>query len=326
MLITYSLVGQKPIGVILDAAIDVLLSIRFAKGAFRMGRLEGKRAVITGGGSGIGAATVRRFIAEGASVLIGDIQEDKAKQLADELGEPAIALSVDVCNESDVRTMLDLARETFGGVDVLFNNAGFGGVSGDIEATDMGEPYQRTVDAMLKGVVMGMKYAAPIMKAQGSGVILSTASVAGISAGYGPHVYSAIKAAVINLTRSVATELGQFNVRVNAICPGGTATPIFAGQLALGGNIDYAAAVKPLLAMMQPIPRSGEPEDIANAACFLASDEASFITGQALAVDGGLTAGSWNHPELAPSTMDTLAQAFGLESFDEVDAVYHAKE
>ena len=101
---------------------------------------------------------------------------------------------------------------------------------------------------------------------------------------------------------------------------------IFAGQLALGGNLDYAEAVKPLLAMMQPIPRAGEPEDIANTACFLASEEASFITGQALVVDGGLTAGSWTHPDLGPGTLDVLASAFGLENFDEIDAVYHAKE
>lgn len=291
-----------------------------------MNRLEGKTAIITGGSSGIGEATVKKFVAEGAKVLIADIQQEKAEALAQELGGSAVALGVDVCNEADIRNMVETAVKTFGRLDVLFNNAGFGGVSGDIETTEMGEPYQRTVDAMLKAVVMGMKYAAPVMKKQNGGVILSTASVAGICAGYGPHVYSAIKAAVINLTRSVSTELGQHNIRVNAICPGGTATPIFAGQLALGGNVDYAAAVKPLLAMMQPIPRNGEPEDIANAACFLASDEASFISGQALAVDGGLTAGSWTHPDLGPGTLDVLAQAFGLESFDEVDAVYHARD
>ncbi len=290
-----------------------------------MGRLTGKSAIVTGGSSGIGEATVRKFIAEGANVLIADIQEDRAAELADSLGDGAAAAGVDVCSEADVKRMIETALETFGRLDVLYNNAGFGGVSGDIEDTDMGEPYERTVDAMLKGVVMGMKYAAPVMKAQKSGVIISTASVAGICAGYGPHVYSAVKAAVINLTRSVSTELGPHNIRVNAICPGGTATPIFAGQLAVGGNMDYAAAVKPLLAMMQPIPRAGEPEDIANAVCFLASDEASFITGQALAVDGGLTAGSWTHPEVGINSLDALAGAFGLESFDQIDAVYHAR-
>jgi len=291
-----------------------------------MGRLDGKTAIITGGGSGIGAATVRKFVSEGARVLIADIQIDKAEALASELGSASAACAVDVCNESEVKAMIESAAQKFGGLDVIYNNAGFGGVSGDIDATDMGEPYERTVDAMLKGVIMGMKYAAGIMKAQRSGVILSTASVAGVCAGYGPHVYSAVKAAVINLTRSVAQELGHHNIRVNAICPGGTATPIFAGQLALGGNVNYAEAVKPLLAMMQPIPRAGVPEDIANAACFLASEEASFINGHALVVDGGLTAGSWTHPDAGVGAIEALAQSMGIENFSDIDAVYHARD
>jgi NAD(P)-dependent dehydrogenase (short-subunit alcohol dehydrogenase family) len=291
-----------------------------------MGRLDNKIAIVTGGSSGIGEATVRKFVAEGAKVIIADIQAEKAEALARELGPVSAAIAVDVCVEADIRNMIEAAQQNFGGLDILFNNAGFGGVSGDIADTDMGEPYDRTVDAMLKGVIMGMKHAAPIMKAQKSGAIISTASVAGLQAGYGPHVYSAVKAAVVNLTRSVSQELGQHNVRVNAVCPGGTATPIFAGQLALRGNVDYAAAVKPLLAMMQPIPRAGEPQDIANAVCFLASDEASFINGQALVVDGGLTTGDWTHPDAGTGALDALAQAMGIESFDSIDTVYHARD
>jgi NAD(P)-dependent dehydrogenase (short-subunit alcohol dehydrogenase family) len=136
-----------------------------------------------------------------------------------------------------------------------------------------------------------------------------------------------VKSGVVNLTRSLALELGVDNVRVNAICPGGIATPIFAGQLALeaGGNRDYVAAVKPLLARMQPIPRAGEPADIANAACFLASDESSFITGHALVVDGGLTAGAWMPPELGGGIIDTLQQALGIEPGQKLDMVYHAR-
>ncbi len=290
-----------------------------------MGRLDGKVAIITGGSSGIGRATVNKFVHEGARVLVADIQEEKAQELAGELGDAVQAISVDVCSEADIERMVVTARDAFGRIDCLFNNAGFGGVSGDIEATDMGEPYARTVDAMLKGVVMGMKHAAPVMKAQGGGVILSTASVAGVGAGYGPHVYSAVKAAVVNLTRSVAQELGMSNIRVNAICPGGIATPIFSGQLALGGNVDYAEAVKPILEKIQPIPRNGEPEDIANAACFLASDEASFINGHALVVDGGLTAGSWSHPDFGAGLLDAIAEVIGVDNFADIDAVYHAR-
>ena len=291
-----------------------------------MGRLDGKTALITGGSSGMGRATVEKFVAEGASVVLADIQEEKGRAVAEALGDGVRFVAVDVCREADVAAAVQTAVEVFGRLDCLFNNAGFGGVSGDIQETDLGEPYERTVDAMLKGVIIGMKHAAPVMKSQGSGVILSTASVAGLCAGYGPHVYTAVKSAVINLTRSVAQELGPSNIRVNAICPGGLATPIFAGQLAVKGNEDYAAAVRPLLGMMQPIPRSGEPEDIANAACFLASDEASFISGHALVVDGALTAGSWSHPDVGISSLDALAVAVGVEDFSKIDAVYHAKD
>ncbi len=291
------------------------------------GRLDGKVAVITGGASGMGRATVEKFVTEGARVVIADLQRDKGEALAAELGSAAAYVATDVCRDGDVKAMIELAVQRFGRLDCLFNNAGFGGVTGEIHETDMGEPYRRTIDAMLTGPILGMKHAAPLLRAQRSGVILTTASVAGLKAGYGPHVYTAVKSAVINLTRSVAQELGPFNVRVNAICPGGIATPIFAGQLALtrGGNTDYAAAVKPFLAKMQPIPRAGEPQDIANAACFLASDEASFISGHALVVDGALTAGSWTNPEFAPPIIEALQQVFGLEEGENLDMVYHER-
>jgi NAD(P)-dependent dehydrogenase (short-subunit alcohol dehydrogenase family) len=290
-------------------------------------RLGGKVAVITGGASGMGRATVEKFVAEGARVVIADVQDDKGGQLASQLGGAAAYINADVCRERDVKAMIEYAVKRFGRLDCLFNNAGFAGVTGQIHETDMGEPYQRTIDAMLTGVILGMKYAAPIMREQRAGVIISTASVAGIKAGYGPHVYTAVKSAVINLTRSVAQELGPFNVRVNAICPGGIATPIFAGQLALkrGGNTDYVAAVKPFLEKMQPIPRAGDPTDIANAACFLASDEASFISGHALVVDGGLTAGSWTNPEFAPPFVDAVRAIFGINKDEDFDMVYHER-
>lgn len=283
------------------------------------GRLHGKVAIITGGASGIGAASARKFVREGARVLIADLQQEKGRLLAEELGANAAFAATDVCREADVARMTALAEREFGRLDCLFNNAGFGGVSGDIEATDMGEPYQRTVGAMLTGVVLGAKHAVPRMKAAGGGAIISTASVAGLTGGCGPHIYSAVKAAAISLTRTLALELGPFNIRVNALCPGGTATPLFAGQLAVqGGNQDYAGLVRPLLKKIQPLPRAGEPEDMANAACFLASDEASFITGHALVVDGGLTAGKWVPPGL-PSFEDAVAKALGMEDRNALD-------
>lgn len=289
-------------------------------------RLQDKVAVITGAASGMGRSTATKFVQEGARVVIADIQEDKGEALARELGEAAQFVSVDVCIEDHIKHMIDHAITYFGRLDCLFNNAGFGGVTGDIETTDLGEPYDRTVAGMLTGVLAGIKHAAPHMKAAGAGSIISTASVAGTRGGYGPHVYSAVKSAVINLTRSVALELGPSNIRVNAICPGGIATPIFAGELARqGGNVDYAEAVKPVLSLMQPIPRAGRPEDIANAACFLASDESSFITGQAIIVDGGLTAGAWIHPSFGADPQEIMAQLLGIDDIREIDMVVHER-
>jgi NAD(P)-dependent dehydrogenase (short-subunit alcohol dehydrogenase family) len=290
-------------------------------------RLEGKVAVITGGASGIGEATVNKFVAEGAKVLIADMQADRGSALAARHGDSALFVRTDVCIEEQVKAAITLAHKTWGRLDCVFNNAGFGGVAGDIADTDMGEPYQRTVGAMLTGPVLGMKYAAPIMKSQGFGSIVTTASVAGTGGGYGPHVYSAVKAAVINLSRSVAQELGPFKVRVNTVCPGFINTPIFAGQLALADKEkDFVAPLEQISSMAQPITRAGLPQDIANAVCFLASDDSDFITGHALVVDGGMTLGAWRHPDLGPGTIDVIGQILGIDDMASTDMVYHADQ
>lgn len=287
--------------------------------------LLNKTAVITGGASGIGEATVRKFVTEGAKVLIADMQVDKGEALAAELGDSALFLRTDVCMEDQVAAAINAAVTAWGRVDCLFNNAGFGGVSGEIHETDMGEPYQRTIDAMLTGPIYGMKHVAPIMREQGTGSIVTTASVAGTGGGYGPHVYSAVKAAVINLSRSVAQELGPFGVRVNTVCPGFINTPIFLGQLALQQDVSEASAtIAELSSLAQPITRAGQPEDIAKAVCFLASDESTFITGQPLVVDGGLTLGSWQHPDTGGGLRDLIKEIIGEDEADNMDAVYHA--
>ena len=183
----------------------------------------------------------------------------------------------------------------------MFNNAGFGGVSGPIESTDM-DAFDQTMGVLFRGVVLGMKLAAPVMKAQGSGSIISTSSVAGVGIGYGPHIYSAAKAAIIHLTKSVANELGESGVRVNAICPGGIATPIFGKGMGLSPEqADYTVdLMKVRLAEGQPIKRSGLPSDIAEAALWLASDASSFVSGHALVVDGALTTGRlWSERQAA---------------------------
>ena len=270
-----------------------------------MNRLQGKIAIITGGASGIGAATVRLFVAEGARVLIADTQDEKGARLAKALGASAAYRHADVGIESDVEALIKAAVERFGRLDCLFGNAGLAGVAGPIDTIPL-EGYEATMGVLLRGVFLGMKHAAPIMKQQKSGSIISTASVAGLQAGFASHIYSAAKAAVIHLTRSVAMELGESGVRVNCICPGGIATPIFGKAFGLTDEAADQAAktMQTVLAESQPIRRSGMPDDIAQAALWLASDEASFVNGHALIVDGGLVGGRmWSAVEQQRAVM-----------------------
>jgi NAD(P)-dependent dehydrogenase (short-subunit alcohol dehydrogenase family) len=257
-----------------------------------MGTLDGKTAVITGGASGIGEATARLFVAEGCLVLIADIQDEKGERLAEELGGGSLYLHTDVRREADVEAAVSLAVEAFGRLDCMFNNAGISGAAGPVESVSV-ECFDETVGVLLRGVFLGIKHAAPFMKRQGSGSIINTASVAGLRAGYGNHIYSAAKAAVVHLTRSVAMELGESGVRVNCICPGFIATPMIGRARGLSvEEADKAVErIKTLFAETQPIRRSGLPEDVARAALWLASDDSSFVNGHALFVDGGVTGG-----------------------------------
>ncbi|MEP7217150.1 MAG: SDR family oxidoreductase, partial [Anaerolineaceae bacterium] len=197
----------------------------------------------------------------------------------------------------------------WGRLDCIFNNAGFGGVSGPIELTDM-DAYDDTMAVLLRGVFLGIKHAAAVMKAQGSGSIVSTASVAGLQAGFGPHAYSAAKAAVIHLTRSVSVELGEFGVRANSVCPGFIATNIFTTPFGLTGAAADAAVgnVSAAFENWAPLKRAGKPRDIAQAVAWLASDDSSYVTGQHIAVDGGLTAGR----DIA-ELRERLARAYGVD-------------
>lgn len=256
------------------------------------GRLEGKVAIITGGTSGIGRGTVDLFLKEGAKVVVGDLQDHKGVAMEHELGKNFSYCRTNVAHETEVKTLVEHTIEKFGKLDILFNNAGYGGVGGELHEIDM-NGFDETVGVLLKGVVLGYKYAAPHMKAQQSGSIISTASVAGLQAGFGPLIYSACKAAVHHFSRCAAMELAPFFVRSNAICPGGIATSIFGSGLGLGTQVadQFAEVMKQHLANIQPTPRSGLPNDIAEMALFLGSDASSFVTGQSIAVDGGLTAG-----------------------------------
>jgi NAD(P)-dependent dehydrogenase (short-subunit alcohol dehydrogenase family) len=247
--------------------------------------LEGKVAVITGGGSGIGAGTARRFVAEGARVVIADVQIDAGQALADELGDNATAIRTDVTVEQDIAAAVDLAVHRFGRLDVMFNNAGIMGAVGSIAKTRISD-VDLTLAVNLRSVVIGMKHAARVMIPQRSGVILTTSSPAAKIGGVGPHTYSATKAGVIGLTQSVAAELRPHGIRVNVIIPGAVVSAMTADVVA-GGADDIAGAQK-ALARTALMSRPLRPADIAAAAVYLAGEDASFVTGIALPVDAGM--------------------------------------
>jgi NAD(P)-dependent dehydrogenase (short-subunit alcohol dehydrogenase family) len=254
-------------------------------------RLEGKVAVITGGASGMGRATALRFLVEGARVVVADLNDAVGKEFLESASQDGHARNVrfvrtDVSEESDVEAMIACAVSEFGRVDIVFNNAGIGGAFGPLTDTEV-EDWDFTFGVLVRGVFLGIKHGARAMKKQGDGgAIINTASVAGLSGGSGPVCYSACKAAVVNLTAAASLELAADRIRVNAICPGGILTPLIHR-----GSPDAARA---RLEKLQPWPEVGLGEHIAGAALFLASEDARFVTGEALVVDGGLTAAGPN--------------------------------
>ena len=256
--------------------------------------LKDKVAVITGGASGMGRATVLRYLAEGAKVVVADFNADNGDQTLREISDAghdgsAVFVKTDVVKEKDVEAALMTASEQYGRLDIVFNNAGVGGAIGPVWDIDETE-WDYTFDVLAKGVMFGIKHAARIMRRQNDagitngGSIINTASVAGMSGGCGPLVYSAAKAAVINLTRAAGIQLAPDRIRVNSINPGFILTGLTQGK---NQTIESAGAH---LDKMQPNPEHGRGEDIAGAAVFLASDDSRFINDNGFAVDGGLTA------------------------------------
>jgi NAD(P)-dependent dehydrogenase (short-subunit alcohol dehydrogenase family) len=269
-----------------------------------MARLDGKIAIITGATSGIGRRTAEIFASEGARVAICGRRLQLGQALEDSLGrDRCIFVEADVTKEADVQKLVERCITEWGRVDCLFNNAGGPAPAGGIE-TISSEGFDAAMATLVRSVMLGMKHVAPVMMKQGSGSIINNGSVAGLRAGYSSSlIYGAAKAAVIHLTKSVAMQLGEKNVRVNSISPGGIATGIFAKALGGGGD-ETAGKMKAGLAKLQPIPRAGLTDDIAHTALFLASDESSFINGHDLVVDGGLIGGrQWSPLQEALSGM-----------------------
>lgn len=254
----------------------------------KTGRLKGKIAVITGAASGIGRAAAILFAREGARLVLSDWQEEGLKESLElvlkESGE-AVIQKTNVSNEDEVKRLIDLALRSYSVIDIVCNNAGITGQFAALEEQD-GEDWHKVYGVNVLGAVFMTKHVAQHMQERKTGAIVNTASVAGIRSGAGGNAYSASKAALINFTQTSACDLGRYNIRVNAVCPGlietGMTKPVF--DLARDrGKFDKLGSRCELL-------RYGRPEEVAAAILFLASDEASYITGQALPVDGGNTA------------------------------------
>lgn len=256
------------------------------------GRLDGKVALITGGASGIGLGTVELFLAEGARVIVADIQDAKGKILEQRFPDVLRYAHCDVTLEQDIAAAVALADSEFGGLDILFNNAGIADGVNDV-ADITADGWDKIFAILVRGPALGIKHAAPLMIAGGGGSIINTASVAGMQAGYGPIAYSSAKAAVLHMSRVVAAQLSPRNVRVNAICPGLIATSIIGVSMGLSreSSDQMAARVAESAPSAQPVPKAGVPRDIAEAALYLASDASAFVSGTHLVVDGGLTIG-----------------------------------
>ncbi len=266
-------------------------------------RFDGKVAVVTGAASGIGAATARRLAREGAAVVIADINTAGAERVADEIakaGGRAVACETDVAVPAAIDAMVARAVDAFGRLDVLHNNATLL-EAGPIDKISV-EGWNRTLAVNLTAPFLGIRAAIPIMRRQGGGAIVSTASISGLAGDYGLAAYNAAKAGVINLTRNAAIELARHRIRVNCVCPGGIETPLLGSLLGdnapvphwlhragAGGDAESKRRYRERLEQAHPLGRLGTAEEIAAAVCFLASDDASFITGAALVADGGLT-------------------------------------
>ena len=270
-------------------------------------RFSGKCAVVTGAASGIGRAATLLFAREGATVYAADIDLAGAQEVAAE-GSNIVAVACDVCDVAQIKALVDRAGTEQGGIDILFNNAGAGGDRAPIDEIEP-DGWDRTFDLLMRSVAMGIRYAAPHMKGRKGAAVVNTSSIAAVGPGYSPTAYAVAKAGVLHLTKCAATDLSRYGIRVNAVQPGFINTNIFTTIVEMPSQLvaPAKALIHEISSNAQPVTRAGMPEDIANAVAFLCSEEASFMTGASLIVDGGITVGprhSWD-PE-APGMFDAL--------------------
>jgi NAD(P)-dependent dehydrogenase (short-subunit alcohol dehydrogenase family) len=255
-------------------------------------RFTGRTVVITGAASGIGKASVQLFAGEGATVYAADIDAAGGQALAAGSNGDIRFQHCDVCSTEDIRELMDRAAAETGGIDVVFNNAGAGGAKEPIDEIEP-EGWDTTFHLLLRSVAFGIRYGAPHMKGRAGASIVNTSSVAAVGPGYSPTAYAVAKAGVLHLTKCAATDLAQHGIRVNAVQPGFINTNIFTSSIDCPE--DKLPTAKAIILQMsqaaQPVARGGQPEDIARAVAFLASEDASFMTGTSLLVDGGLTIG-----------------------------------
>ena len=247
------------------------------------GKLDGRVAIVTAGGAGIGAATARRFVQEGASVVIADLSGKRAEEVTVGIktsGGRAVCIKMDAAEPEGVQATIKLALDTYGRLDIMFNNAGLAEVA-PLDEFSL-ESWNRVLAVTLTSTFLGMKYCLPIMRKQGKGVVINTASISGIGGDYGLSSYNAAKAGVINLTRSAALENAKHNIRVNCVCPGAINTR--EAQILAKERADE---FRRLQGQAHPIGRMGEPEELANVVTYLALHAPDFLTGQTIAVDGG---------------------------------------
>lgn len=274
--------------------------------------LAGKVAIITGGANGIGRATVELFVKEGAKVVIADVNTDEGEAFAAQLGDAALFKRTDVSSKDEIQALVDFAVEKFGCLHIMFNNAGISGATYPRFIDDDLNDFQRVIGVNLFGVMAGCQAAARYMRKNGGGVILNNASIAGLLPGHALMSYRATKAAVIQLTKSIAIDFAEYGIRVNCLAPGHIRTSLNAFT-SPDMTADEAERVKQALAPVwdsnQPLKRQGKPADVAPAALFLCSDHAAQITGAILPVDGGITAGDpVNHLQ---ELFDARAKALG---------------